>query len=96
MMFKGLKIYSDTRFENARACVFDYSKSLVHLASRLIFTENNRRVPLLLFNNKKLSDLITRNLENSPLNLALLNKRFCTFTCCCQVGTLAGAHNVDL
>ena len=43
--FWGLKIYSDTRFQNARACVFDYSKSLAHLALKLIFTENNRWVP---------------------------------------------------
>ena len=44
--------------------MFDYSKSL-------IFTENNRWVPLLLSNNKKLSDLILTKLENFPLNFAL-------------------------
>lgn len=95
VVFQGLKIYSDTRFENARACVFDYSKSLAQLASKLIFTENNRWVPLLLSNSKKLSDLIITKLENFPLNLALLDKHFCTFTCCCQIVTLAGAQNVD-
>jgi len=75
--------------------VFEYSKRLAHLASKLIFTENNRWVPLLLSNNKKLSDLIITKLEDFPLNLALLNKRFCTFKCCCQIVTLAGAQNVD-
>ena len=69
--------------------MLDYSKSLAHLASNLIFTENNRWVPLPLSNNKKLSDLIFTKLEDFPLNLVLLNKR------CCQIVTLAGAQNVD-
>ena len=67
--------------------MFHYSKSLAHLASKLIFTENNRWVPLLLSNSNKLSDLIITKLENVLLNLALLNKHFCTFTCCCQIVT---------
>ena len=75
--------------------MLDYSKSLAHLAYKLIFNENNRWVPLLLSNNKKMSDLIITKLEDFPLNLALLNQRFCTFTCCCQIVTLPGAQNVD-
>lgn len=74
--------------------MFDYSKSLAQLASKLIFTENNRWVPLLLSNSNKPSDLITK-LENFPSNLALLNKHFCTSTCCCQIITLAGTQIVD-
>ena len=77
--------------------MFDYSKKVPHLASKLIYTLNNRWVPLLLSNNKKLSNLIITKLENSPLSVALPNKRFCTFTCtcCCQIVTLVGAQNVD-
>lgn len=70
-------------------------KGLAQLVSKLIFTKNNPLVPLLLSNNKKLPDLIITKLENFRLNLALLNKRLSTFTCCCQIVTLAGVQNVD-